>query len=322
MSELQVSVDVNVVGLQDPRACEHELVGGKGANLGQLVRAGFRVPSGFVVTTGAYSSFLTVSGLEAEMRGLLAEIDYASVESLEATTERIRQLISGVQVPAALDAEMGKAYEEAGADRYVAVRSSGTAEDLEGTSFAGLHDTYLDVRGVEALLDAVKRCWASLWTARATGYRQHHGFDHFDARLAVVVQNMVESEVSGVMFTGNPRTAATDETVINASWGLGEAVVQGIVTPDEYTVKSGPLKIDGKLVVGSRHVLERAIGNKEKQYIRNPETGQGTVIEEVPPAHRAECALSDEVIGDRCRCRSWDHRALRRLPPGCRVGAG
>ena len=132
---------------------------------------------------------------------------------------------------------IAEAYARVRREPYVAVRSSGTAEDLEGTSFAGMHDTYLDVRGAEGVIDAVKRCWASLWTARATAYRADHGFDSSAIGIAVVVQKMVESEVSGVMFTGNPLNTATDEILINASWGLGEAVVQGIATPDNYVVK-------------------------------------------------------------------------------------
>jgi pyruvate,water dikinase len=296
VSAAQVGTRVNVVDLRDPGAREHELSGGKGANLGHLVAAGFQVPGGFVVTTEAYSTFLTDSGVEAQILGLLAEIDYDSVDSLEKKTEQIRELLAGADVPASLSTAIRDAYQRLGSDHYVAVRSSGTAEDLEGASFAGLHDTYLDVLGGEELLASIKRCWASLWTARATGYRERNGFDHFEARLAVVVQEMVESEVSGVMFMANPRSGATDETVINASWGLGEAVVQGIVTPDEYTVKSGMLNIDGEIVVGSQHVLERTIGSKEKQYVRNPETGQGTVIEEVPLAKRSVSAMSDEHI--------------------------
>lgn len=296
MSEGRKVETVNVVNLQDARATEHDLVGGKGANLGHLTGAGFRVPSGFVVTTNAYAAYLTDPATGAEIRRLLAEIDYDDIELLEEKTERIRETVARSPMPQSVSDDILAAYTAVGSNRYVAVRSSGTAEDLEGTSFAGLHDTYLDVIGPEHLLDAVRLCWASLWSARATVYRQRHGFDHFEAELAVVVQEMVASEVSGVMFTGNPRTAATDETVINASWGLGEAVVQGIVTPDEYTVKSGMLLIDGKPRPGSQHVLERSIGAKEKEYVRNPETGQGTIVVDTAAARRSETAMTDAQI--------------------------
>jgi pyruvate,water dikinase len=161
------------------------------------------------------------------------------------------------------------------------VRSSGTAEDLEGASFAGLHDTYLDVTTVDGVLDAVRRCWASLWTARAVSYRQTKGFGQ-TAAIAVVVQQMVASEVAGVMFTANPLTAATDEVVINASWGLGEAIVAGITTPDEYVLNHSRLR-----------VTERTLGSKEKQVVRDPQTGRGTVVEDVPDARREAFTLSD-----------------------------
>ena len=136
-------------------------------------------------------------------------------------------------MPADVAKRIRELYSTLGNNSYVAVRSSGTAEDMAEASFAGLHDTYLDVVGADAVIDAVKRCWASMWTARATSYRNALGFDHMQARIAVVVQRMIESEVSGVMFTGNPLTARTDEIVINASWGLGEGDRLGRLTPDE-----------------------------------------------------------------------------------------
>jgi rifampicin phosphotransferase len=292
----EINVLQRVVELDAAEACEHELVGGKGANLGQLAQAGFTVPPAFIVTTEAYSLFLREGGITEAIAERLSQIDYDDVASLEARTAEIRGAIDQAEVPEQVQQEIEDAYGRRGTDRYVAVRSSGTAEDLAGASFAGLHDTYLDVRGAEALLDAVKRCWGSLWSARATMYRQRNGFEHLDARIAVVVQDMVESEVSGVMFTGNPRTAATDETVIDASWGLGEAIVQGIVTPDEYVVKWGILLTEGEPAIGSRHPLERTLGSKEKRFVRDPETGQGTVIEDVPSAQRAEYALEDSEV--------------------------
>src|SRR5262249_23272466 len=149
----------------------------------------------------------------------------------------------------------------------------------EGASFAGLHDTYLDVRGDAAVIDAVKRCWASLWTARALAYRKTQGFDSFPS-IAVVVQAMVESEVSGVMFTANPVNTATDEIVINASFGLGEAVVSGIVTPDEYVVGARTSKI-----------LNRTLGTKKVEVVRDPVAGSGTIRREIPPEKNSVFSL-------------------------------
>jgi rifampicin phosphotransferase len=285
-----------VVGLDSTSARDIAVVGGKGANLGHLSQAGYHVPPAFVVTTHAYEMAVRDNLRENQIRGLLAAIDYEDIADLDARTAEIRELVGGALMPPSVATTIAEAYGRLGPNAYVAVRSSGTAEDLEGTSFAGLHDTYLDVIGEEAVIDAVKRCWASLWSARAVQYRQHNGFDHLAVGLAVVVQQMVESETSGVMFTANPRTSATDETVINASWGLGEAVVQGIITPDEFTVKAGPLRIDDVEVMGSRHVLERSLGSKQQQFIRNPETGQGTVVEDVRADKRGQFCLTDDQV--------------------------
>ncbi len=285
-----------ILKLDDPQSGLHELVGGKGANLGQLTQAGFPVPAAFTVTTAAYAQFFSDPGVRADIAGILAGLDYDDIEALEARTARIRELVVEVAMPDAVRTEIVAAYSDLGSEPYVAVRSSGTAEDLAGTSFAGMHDTYLDIRTADEVIDATKRCWASLWTARATGYRHRHGFDHFQVSLAVVVQIMVESEASGVMFTGNPRTAATDETVINATWGLGEALVQGSVTPDEYLVKSGLLRVNGEVVRGSRHILERTLGSKESQIIRDRETGHGVVTTEVEPERRGRFSLSDDRV--------------------------
>lgn len=287
-----------VVGLDSTEACDIAVVGGKGANLGQLAQAGYAVPPAFVVTTHAYDVAYRNEEIRDRIRALLATIDYEDAAALEARTAEIRELVCGATMPPSIAITVAEAYRRLGPNAYVAVRSSGTAEDLDGTSFAGLHDTYLDVVGEESVIDAVKRCWASLWSARAVQYRQHNGFDHLAVGLAVVVQQMIESETSGVMFTANPRTAATDETVINASWGLGEAVVQGIVTPDEFTVKAGPLRIDDVEVMGSRHVLERSLGSKQQQFIRNPETGHGTVVDDVRLDKRGQFCLTDDQIID------------------------
>jgi pyruvate,water dikinase len=163
------------------------------------------------------------------------------------------------------------------------VRSSGTAEDLAGASFAGQYETFLDVRGSDALLDAVKRCWASMWTARVTAYRHNKGFEKAATGIAVVVQMMVEPEVAGVMFVGNPMNARADEIVINASWGLGEMVVSGSVTPDEYIVGRDSLK-----------VKRRTLGSKELRVVRDHKAGKGTIKEPVPAKLQEQYTLSDD----------------------------
>ncbi|HEY1969969.1 MAG TPA: PEP/pyruvate-binding domain-containing protein, partial [Pseudonocardia sp.] len=271
--------DRHVVWFADPDGTDIDKVGGKGANLGRLANAGFPVPPGFVVGTSAYLSH--IEPIRDEIASTLSSIDYDDAEALEGVVERIRRRIVETDMPAEIDASIRAAYRELG-EVYVAVRSSGTAEDLEGASFAGLHDTYLDVKGPDAVLEAVKRDWASLWTGRAVAYRKSGGFTAFPS-IAVVVQTMVASEVSGVMFTANPLNAATDEIMLNASWGLGEAVVQGITTPDEYIVRHKGMVI-----------LDKTLGSKNVEIVRNPRTGQGTVQRDVDAARRAEFTLSDD----------------------------
>ncbi|NIN69094.1 MAG: phosphoenolpyruvate synthase, partial [Anaerolineae bacterium] len=165
------------------------------------------------------------------------------------------------------------------------VRSSATAEDLPTASFAGQQDTYLNVCGTDELLECVRNCWASLWTARAVTYRARQGFDHHRVYLAVVVQAMIDSEISGIMFTANPMTGNEEESVINASWGLGEAIVSGLVTPDTFTVR----KSDGQIV-------SRQIASKERMIVYAPEGG--TVERETPLERREVPALSDEQVAE------------------------
>ncbi|MFD7293526.1 PEP/pyruvate-binding domain-containing protein [Streptomyces sp. NPDC059897] len=224
-----------VLDLRSIDATMLDTVGGKAANLGELARAGLPVPHGFCVTTDAYRRIPATDGL-AGLR-----------------PDKARRLIVESEVPAELREAILAAYAELGADSggdaAVAVRSSATAEDLPFASFAGQQDTYLNVVGADAVLDAVRRCWASLWTDRAVSYRESNGIDHGRVQLAVVVQRMVDSAVSGVMFTANPVTGRRDQTVIDASPGLGEAVVSGAVNPDHF-------------VVDGREIVERRLGDK------------------------------------------------------------
>lgn len=269
----------HTIWFDSPACLDQALVGGKGVNLGRLANAGFSVPNGFVVSTQAYMAH--IADLREQIADALARIGYEDADALEQAVEQIRGWIVEAAMPDAIAQEITSAYAELG-DSFVAVRSSGTAEDLEGASFAGLHDTYLDIKGAEHVLDAVKRDWASLWTARAVAYRKSGGFTEFPS-IAVVVQTMVPSEVSGVMFTGNPLNHATDEIVLNASWGLGEAVVQGITTPDEYVIRHKDLVL-----------LDKTLGSKEVETVRDPQTGQGTVEKTTDEERRNRFTLSDE----------------------------
>lgn len=194
-------------------------------------------------------------------------------------------------VPHAIAKALVANYALLGDDCYVAVRSSGTAEDLAEASFAGLHDTLLDIRGAQAVIHAVKDCWSSLWSARAISYRHRNGFNHAEVDIAVVVQRMVASEISGVIFTGNPLTEATDEIVVNASWGLGEAVVSGIVTPDNFVVKDGD----------TLHVRDRILGNKEISIQRDVSKSHGTIEKPVAAADRERFCMTDDSVVKLCR---------------------
>ncbi|TVO63514.1 PEP/pyruvate-binding domain-containing protein [Denitromonas ohlonensis] len=266
-----------------PECTDLAVVGGKGANLGRLTQKGFDVPPGFVVATSAYMAH--IADLKDTIAGALASINYDDATELDKAVQRIRGWIVEADMPPAIAHQLLAGYECMGHDVFVAVRSSGTAEDLDGASFAGLHDTYLDIHGRDNLTDAVKRCWASLWTARAVSYRKTQGFDQFPS-IAIVIQKMVESEVSGVMFTGNPINTATDQIMINASWGLGEAIVSGVVTPDEYLVQHK-----------TRKVLERTLGSKRVMTVRNPKTGVGTVEKDVDEAKSSVFTFDDEQVG-------------------------
>ncbi|GAA3129012.1 PEP/pyruvate-binding domain-containing protein [Streptosporangium carneum] len=233
-------------------AADLATAGGKGASLARLARAGLPVPGGFHVTTEAYRDFVSRDGLhELIMRAV-------SEESPQEAASRISALFAGHEVPEETAREIRAAHARLGDDVPVAVRSSATAEDLPEMSFAGQQDTYLNVRG-DGLLEAVRRCWASLWTARAIAYREGNGVPHDEVALAVVVQELVPADAAGVLFTVNPVSGARDQTVINASWGLGEAVVGGQVTPDTVVV--------GK---AGHEIVEEHVGDKAVMTVRTP----------------------------------------------------
>ena len=216
--------------------------GGKGLNLCLLVEAGFNVPKGFIIATSAYNEYVEANGLQSIIDENIAIID-DTVESLQTASEHIRETFTQGKMPETLRKTIIEAYQRHELDK-VAVRSSATAEDLPETSFAGQQDTFLNVEGKEALLRAVVDCWSSLWTPRAIGYRRRNKIPQDVVSLAVVVQAMVQSVTSGVLFTVNPLTGVRTEAVVNASFGLGEALVSGRIEPDEYVVdkRSGLIK--------------------------------------------------------------------------------
>jgi phosphohistidine swiveling domain-containing protein len=276
---------VYVVSLEEPDALDAALCGGKGSSLGRLVQSGFPVPPGFCVTTRAYSAVVS-DGLGADIDALVRGLGGSGdVDETDRLTSDLRTRITDAPIPPVVEAAIASAYQELGTDVLVAVRSSGTAEDLATASFAGLHDTYLDISGTSELLAAVRRCWASMWTTRATSYRHAQGFDHSAARLAVVVQRMLSPRAAGVLFTANPFTGATDEMVVNANWGLGESVVSGLVTPDQYVVAAA-----------TGAIIERSLGSKELRIDRDRVTGHGTISRETTAAERDSFALSESDL--------------------------
>ncbi|SHH22522.1 phosphoenolpyruvate synthase [Caloranaerobacter azorensis DSM 13643] len=238
------------------------IVGGKGANLGELTRNGINVPPGFCITSDAYSYFIEYYNLKPKIEDLIRNLDIEDSSELYKRSSKIRGYIENYDIPESIKIEIVDAYNEIIdklniKDLYVAIRSSATAEDLPEASFAGQQDTYLEIKSIEEVLKHIKKCWASLWTARAIYYREKQGFNHFEVSLSVIVQKMVNSIKSGVLFTANPVTNDINEIMINASWGLGEAVVSGLVTPDEYIIDKKTLQIKDKNIAEKNVMIVR-----------------------------------------------------------------
>jgi phosphohistidine swiveling domain-containing protein len=257
-----------------------EAAGGKGMNLVRLTRAGFAVPPGFLISTDAYREFVNANRWLPEILSGVAGLSAEDASALERASAQMRVAFSAGKMPGELEAAIRLTYAELG-NKPVAVRSSATAEDLPDLSFAGQQDTYLNVIGEEQLLEAVVNCWSSLWTARAIGYRIRNGIDHNEAALAVVVQEMVPSDASGVLFTANPLTGLRTESAIDATLGLGEALVSGQVEPDHYVVDTL-----------ERRILTKTLGAK-KISTRGKRGGGVETIEEDAEGRQA---LSDEQI--------------------------
>ena len=274
----------NTIWFADPAGIDPAQVGGKGAQPRPSDQRWVCGSPG-VRCRGPRPTRPTSRALREKISHVLAKIDYNDAHGARRGRGADPRLDRRCRSPLPrLPARRACGIQPRLGDVHVAVRSSGTSEDLEGASFAGLHDTYLDIKGMNGVVDAVRRCWASLWTARAVSYRKSQGFPELPL-IAVIVQTMVESEVSGVMFTANPINTATDQIMINASWGLGEAVVSGIVTPDEYIVRHRTLKL-----------LDRTLGSKKIEVVRDLEKGSGTVHRNVEEARATIFTLNDEQV--------------------------
>jgi pyruvate,water dikinase len=250
------------------------LVGGKNANLGEMIRAGIPVPPGFAVTAYAYKYFIEKTGLKDKIYPQLKDLDVNDKAKLDETTKKIRDLIMSTPMPPEIEEEIRKYYRELAAKLgmetsklRVAVRSSATAEDMPTASFAGQQDTYLNVYGEDNVVYYVKRCWASLFTSRAVAYRVAQGIPHEKSLMSVTVQKMVNSKAAGVMFTLHPVTGDEKVVVIEGSWGLGEAVVGGMVTPDEWIVDKETMQI-----------VDRKVHHKTLAIVFDPKKGKNVEL--------------------------------------------
>jgi pyruvate,water dikinase len=277
---------MGIVWLSDLDAKDINIAGGKGANLGEMLRNEIPVPNGFVVDSLTYKEFIEKAGLKDKIQSLL-EFNVNDSAVLKERSAEIRELIEQAKIPANIQKEIEKAYEQLckqeGEEVFVAIRSSATAEDLPEASFAGQQDTYLNIKGKKNVVKYVKKCWSSLYTSRAIFYRAQQNFDLGSVSIAVVVQKMVNAEKSGVMFTSHPVTGKK-LAIIEATWGLGEALVSGKVSPDTYIFDRDNKKL-----------IEKKLGTKSIMITRDPETGE-SIEKEVDNSLRESFALTEEEI--------------------------
>jgi len=273
----------NILWLEEIRKEDIVSVGGKGASLGEMASLGLPVPRAFVVTAQAFRRFLVETGLEEKIFKSYDQLDVENNEALEKAADTAKTMVLKAKMPAIIKDEIRKSYKKMQKpDTIVAVRSSATAEDLPDASFAGQQETYLNIKGEAALLVAVQKCWASLYGARAIYYRAKQGFDDHTVNIAVVVQELVHSEKAGVMFTSHPITGEP-LTIIEGSWGLGEAVVSGSVSPDKYVFDQQKEK-----------VVDRLISNKKVAIIADGE--HGTKLVDVDSARQDAQVLTDDEV--------------------------
>ena len=266
-----------------------DALGGKGMSLARMATAGFPVPPGFTIATSAYRQFVLDIGLAEAVVDLARPQVVGGIASFEAASERVQAMFAETPLGNELKEEIGAAYAALGpGEPQVAVRSSANAEDLPDLSFAGQHDTYLNIRGVAAVIAAVRNCWASLWTERAIGYRHENGIEQQSVAMGVVVQRLVDSDVSGVLFTANPTTGDRSEMIVNASFGLGEAIVSGEVTPDTFIVDRDTLTMK-----------DTSLGSKEHMIVAAD--GQGTRTRESSTAERQQLSLAAPALEELAR---------------------
>ena len=273
----------NILWLEEVRKEDIISVGGKGASLGEMASIGLPVPKAFMVTAQAFRRFLIETGLEKKIFASYERLDVENNEALEKAANGAKAMVLKAKIPSALKNDIRKAYKKMHTeDLIVAVRSSATAEDLPDASFAGQQETYLNIKGEAALLEAVQKCWASLYGARAIYYRARQGFDDHTVNISVVVQQLVHSEKAGVMFTSHPITGEP-LTIIEGSWGLGEAVVSGSVSPDKYTFDQR-----------SEKVVDLMVSNKLVEIVADGDNG--TKLVDVVGARQNAQVLSEEEI--------------------------
>ncbi|MFA4907969.1 MAG: phosphoenolpyruvate synthase, partial [archaeon] len=283
----------SILWFRDIHKGDIPVVGGKGANLGEIANSGFPVPNGFVVTSKAYFDFIDETGLKQQILRRVSEINPESEKDLEQASAEIKGWIMSGKMPEKLQTEITIAYKKLGErmigpmltkeETFVAVRSSATAEDLPNASFAGQQETFLNVRGKENVLVAVQKCWASLFTPRAIYYRRRQGFGTEGIGLAAVVQRMVNSEASGIIFTANPTTSDLSQIIVEACFGLGEAIVSGSITPDTFTIEKNSLRI-----------IKKQIGKQDWKLVKSGSENKKIMLSEAQ-------AVSQKVSDEKAR---------------------
>jgi pyruvate,water dikinase len=274
------TLNFNEIGKAD-----HARVGGKCSSLGEMTQAGVAVPPGFAVTTDAYIAMVNDSGLNAEIERHLSRVDPDDIDSVDRAAQALRIRMRSHHMPKDIEESIRAAYAAMGEDTPVAVRSSATAEDLPDASFAGQQDTYLWVKGANDVVEKVRDCWASLYSTRAVAYREKNKIPHADVHMSVGVQKMVNAKAAGVAMTLDPVTGDRTRIVIDSSWGLGEMVVSGVVTPDNFTVEKVLMEI-----------MDRKISDKHVELVGDAAMGEAVEREVEEPRRKATSLTDAEVL--------------------------
>ena len=280
------------IPFEDLRKENVSLVGGKNANLGELLNAGIPVPPGFAVTAYAYKKFITENSIASRIHKAISETTtvLSNPQQFEKASRDIREIIESTPIPVTIEKAIKKAYgvlcKKTKKERFfVAVRSSATAEDLPDASFAGQHESYLNIRGPKKLIETTLKCWSSLFTPRAIVYRTQMGFKDEQVLMSVGVQEMVNARAAGVMFSLNPLTGERDQIAIEANWGFGQSVVSGSTTPDQYTVKKKTLQI-----------LEKRIAKKTVEYVQDTKSMRMIYADIPTERQEQQCLTHEEII--------------------------